>query len=75
MLLRVSRYLKEFEIKTEDGSVRIPAHHVRFSIWSVDRALCAVSIPDDEANALAAFLAAEVAENGQLGSPTNAPAG
>jgi hypothetical protein len=75
MLLRVSRYLKEFEIQTEDGSVRIPAHHVRFSIWSVDRALCAVSIPDDEANALATFLAAEVADNGHLGSTTNAPAG
>jgi hypothetical protein len=74
-MLRVSRYLKEFDIHTEDGSVRIPAHHVRFSVWSRDRALFAVSIPDDEANTLATFLAAEVADNPDLGSTTNAAAG
>jgi hypothetical protein len=74
-MLRVSRYLKEFDFQTEDGSVRIPAHHVRFSVWSRDRALFAVSIPDGEAHALATFLAAEVAENGDLGSTTNAAAG
>jgi hypothetical protein len=64
MMLRASRYIHEFDIETEDGSVRIPAHHVRFSIWSGDRALCAVSIPDDEAQALSGFLAAVVAEDG-----------
>jgi hypothetical protein len=74
-MLRVSRYLKEFDIETEDGSVRIPAHHVRFSIWSRDRALFALSIPDDEANALATFLAAEVADNGDLGSTTSVATG
>lgn len=71
MMLRVSRYLHEFDIETEDGSVRIPAHHVRFSIWNEDRALCAVSISDDEASALAIFLATEVAEeNGRQPSTT-----
>lgn len=58
MALRVSRYLQEFEIDTAEGSVRIPSHHVRFSIWYDDRAESAVSLPDDEAEALAHFLLA-----------------
>jgi hypothetical protein len=59
--------------------VRVPAHHVRLSIWSGDRALFAVSIPDDEAESLATFLAAEVGD-GELGdgedrnAPTTSPA-
>ena len=58
--LRVTRYLEEFEIETADGSVRVPNHHVRFSIWVDDRAVCALSIPDDEAEELAGFLQATV---------------
>jgi hypothetical protein len=60
-MLRVSRYLDEFDIETAEGSVRVPAHHVRVSVWVEDRPICAVSIPDDEAEALAGFLSAEVA--------------
>jgi len=70
-MLRVSRYVDEFDIETVDGSVRVPAHHVRFSIWVEDRAVCALSIPDDEAESLAEFLSAEVASgNDRLGSRT-----
>jgi len=58
--LRVSRYLEEIELRTADGSVRVPSHHVRFSVWIEDRAVCAVSIPDDEAEELADFLLAWV---------------
>jgi hypothetical protein len=72
--LRVSRYLKEFDIATEDGSVRVPAHHVRFSIWAGDHALAAASIPDDEAEAVAAFLAAAVADAHPHDMASNAPA-
>ncbi|HEV8421260.1 MAG TPA: hypothetical protein VGR13_07895 [Actinomycetota bacterium] len=61
-MLRVSRYLDEFEIETGDGSVRIPSHHVRFSVWVEDRVTCAVSIPDSEAQGLADFLLAEVSD-------------
>src|SRR2546426_1543243 len=61
-MLRVSRYLDEFDIETEDGSGRVPAHHVRLSFWLADRAVCALSIPDDEAEALSVFLAAAVAD-------------
>jgi hypothetical protein len=60
MALRVSRYLEELEIHTPDGSVRVPSHHVRFSIWVDDHATCALSLPDHEAEALAAFLMANV---------------
>lgn len=56
--LRVTRYLEEFEMETAEGSVRVPSHHARFSIWADDRALCALSIPDDEAQELAEFLLA-----------------
>jgi hypothetical protein len=58
--LRVTRYLEEFEMETAEGSVRVPSHHVRFSIWADDRALAALSIPDDEARELAQFLLAPV---------------
>jgi hypothetical protein len=70
-MLRVSRYMDEFDIDTAEGSVRVPAHHVRFSVWVDDQAACAVSIPDDEAEALAEFLLAEVANgNDRLWSRT-----
>jgi hypothetical protein len=74
-MLRVSRYLHEFDIETEDGSVRIPAHNVRFSIWSGDRALSAVSISDDEAHDLVSFLAAVVAEDTNGDHASTAPPG
>jgi hypothetical protein len=61
-MLRVSRYLEEFEMEAPEGTVRIPSHHVRFSIWSDDRTLYAVSIPDDEARALTQFLTTSVAD-------------
>lgn len=59
-MLRVSRYLDEFTIETAEGSVQVPSHHVRFSVWVDDHAACAVSIPDSEAEALADFLVATV---------------
>jgi hypothetical protein len=55
-VLRVSRYREEVEIETVDGSVVIPGHHVRLSIWIVDRPVCAMSLSDDEAERLAQFL-------------------
>jgi hypothetical protein len=63
--LRVSRYLEEIEITTSDGSVKVPSHHVRFSIWVDDRAVAAISIPEDEADRLAEFLGAWVPEDGE----------
>jgi hypothetical protein len=59
-MLRVSRYLGEFTIETDEGSVQVPSHHVRFSVWTDDHAACAISIPDFEAEALADFLLATV---------------
>jgi hypothetical protein len=59
-MLRVSRYLDEFEMETNEGSVRVPSHHVRFSVWADDRVTCAVSIPDFEARALGELLLATV---------------
>ena len=61
--LRASRYLEEIEITTAEGSVRVPSHHVRFSIWVDDHAVAAVSISDDEADRLAQFLSAWIPED------------
>jgi hypothetical protein len=58
--LRVTRYLEEYEIETAEGSVRVPNHHVRFSIWVDDRVTCALSISDEEASELATFLDAHL---------------
>jgi len=71
--LRVTRYLEEVTIETAEGSVRVPSHHVRFSVWSGDRARCAVSIPDDEAEALAEFLLSHVVRPGDLDADRPAP--
>jgi|SRR5215217_4168970 len=59
-VLRVSRYRDEVEIESAEGSVVIPGHHVRFSIWVVDRPVCAMSLSDDEAERLAHFLLGSV---------------
>jgi hypothetical protein len=57
-VLRVSRYLDDVEVETAEGSVTIPGRHARISIWVIDRPVCAISLPDTEADRLAAFLAA-----------------
>jgi hypothetical protein len=72
--LRVSRYLDEIEITTPDGSVKVPSNHVRISVWIDDRAVCAISIPDDEAERLADFLLAWAPEqSGGEGSKPGEP--
>jgi hypothetical protein len=58
--IRVSRYLEDVEVESEGQSVRIPAGHVRFSVWVDDHAVSAVSLPEDEARALAEFLLSAV---------------
>lgn len=58
--LRVSCYLKEQTFSTPEGSVVIPGHHVRFSIWDDDRAQCVLSIPETEARELARFIEEEL---------------
>lgn len=60
--LRVSCYLKEQTFSTPEGSVVIPGHHVRFSIWNGERAQCVVSIPETEARELARFIEDELSK-------------
>ena len=55
-VLRVSWYLDEHVFAAPEGDVTVPGHHVRFSIWFVDRPVCAMSLPEDEAMRLADFL-------------------
>lgn len=54
--LRVSCYRKDQTFESAEGSVLIPGHHVRFSIWICDEARCVLSIPETEARDLARFL-------------------
>jgi hypothetical protein len=58
--LRVSCYLKKQHFETAEGSVMIPGHHVRFSIWDSDQARCVLSIPESEARELASFVLDEL---------------
>jgi hypothetical protein len=64
--LRTSCYLEEFEMESDGATVRIPSHHVRFSIWVNDQAMCAVSLPDDEARELARFVLESVDDDARV---------
>ena len=55
-VLRVSRYRQRHEFVAPEGTVHVHDHHVRLSIWVVDRPVCAISLSDGEAERLAAFL-------------------
>ena len=70
--IRVTRYREEAELHTTEGTVRVPNHHVRFSIWIDDHAVAAVSLPDDEARSLASFVLASVEEPKAAEAPTAA---
>jgi hypothetical protein len=52
----VSCYLEEMEVSAPEGSVKIPADHVRLSIWIEDQAVCALSITFAEAHRLVEYL-------------------
>jgi hypothetical protein len=54
--LRVSCYRDDQVFEAPEGKVRIPGHHVRFSVWSGEEARCVVSITESEARDLAAFV-------------------
>lgn len=72
-VLRVSRYLDEVEIETVDGSVVIPGHHVRFSIWVVDRPVCAMSLSDEESERLGQFLLGSIRAEPAASASSTAP--
>lgn len=58
--LRVSCYRDEQVIHSPEGSVAVPGHHVRFSVWSVAEARCVISLPENEARALIDFVSEEL---------------
>jgi hypothetical protein len=68
--LRVSRYTRDLEVEGSEGRVVIPGHHVRFSIWVIDRPVCAMSLPDEQSERLGRFLLAPV--SGNEGVPSQA---
>ena len=57
--LRVTSYRGSEVLEAPEGTVEVPANHVRFSVWVGDRAHCVLSIPESEARELAAFLTAQ----------------
>lgn len=64
--LRVSCYLKDQLFESPEGSVTIPGHHVRFSVWVGEEARSVISIPEAEAQELAQFISDEL---GRLNDP------
>lgn len=59
--LRVSHYSDRQRFESPEGSVTVPGHHARFSVWVGDEARCVISISETEARALASFLDEELA--------------
>jgi hypothetical protein len=58
--LRVSCYREEQVFEAPEGEVRIPGHHVRFSVWAGQEAKCVLSIAESEARELSEFLESNV---------------
>lgn len=54
--LRVSCYRDEHRIESPEGSVRMPASHVRVSMWVDNEARCVMSLPESEAREMAEFV-------------------
>jgi zinc-ribbon domain len=61
-VLRVSHYLREIEMSSREGTVRVPGDHARFSIWPDDRPVCAMSLSEDESARLGRFLLSAAVE-------------
>jgi hypothetical protein len=69
-ILRVSRYVEDITFEAPEGSVVIPGRHVRLSVWVGERPECAISLSDDEAARLAAFIQMPLdVEPADLGAP------
>ncbi len=68
--MRVSCYLKEQVFETDEGSVTIPGHHVRFSVWAGDEARCVLSLPETEAAEMARFIIHELERLGDQTADT-----
>jgi hypothetical protein len=56
LVLRASHYLRDIDFSSPEGTVRIPRHHTRLSIWPDDRPICAMSGSDEETKRLGRFL-------------------
>lgn len=69
-VLRVSRYLRDMEVSTEEGIMLVPGHHARLSMWFSELSACAMSLADAEAERLARFLTARVPDPLGLAEPT-----
>jgi len=70
--LRVSCYRDEQVIHSPEGSVAVPGHHVRFSVWSVAEARCVISLPENEARALIDFVSEELGPS-EVGAKLDQP--
>jgi hypothetical protein len=70
--LRVSCYRDEQVIHSPEGSVAVPGHHVRFSVWSDAEARCVISLPEFEARALIEFVSEELGPS-EVGAELDQP--
>jgi hypothetical protein len=68
-VLRVAT-IRDIDFSSPEGTVRIPGHHTRLSIWPEDRPVCAMSLSEEEAKRLGRFLLSAVSQ-----APANEPRG
>lgn len=74
-VLRVSRYIEDYEFSAPEGTVVIPGEHARFSVWVVDRPVAAISVTDSDAEELGRFLLDPEPTSWPLASTANDTAG
>jgi hypothetical protein len=55
-VLRVSRYMEDYEFSAPEGTIVVRGDHARVSIWLVDRPVAAISVTQSEAEELGRFL-------------------
>ena len=70
--LRVSCYRDEQVLHSPEGSVAVPGHHVRFSVWSDAEARCVISLPEIEARTLIEFVSEELGPS-EVGAELDQP--
>ena len=54
-VLRISRYIEDYECSAPEGTVVVPGEHAR-PVWVVDRPVAAISVTESDAEELGRFL-------------------
>ncbi len=71
-VLRVSRYLEDYEFSAPEGTIVVPGEHARLSVWLIDRPVAAISVTESDAQELGRFLLDPAPVSWASSEPANA---